>query len=86
MNRLSLRNNRLKFETLGELPIVLKRNLQNIPQINERIKTGRCQHVTNRLDLESLARILDRLYMPTNFPGTGQWVLVVSSMYYFHVK
>ena len=25
-----------------------------IPQINESSNTGRCQHVTNRLDLESL--------------------------------
>ena len=34
MNRLSLRNNRLKLETLGELPIILEESLENIPQIN----------------------------------------------------
>ena len=35
MNRLSLRNNRLKFETSGELPITLKEFVDSIPQMNK---------------------------------------------------
>ena len=46
MNRLSLRNNRLKFETSEELSVVLEESIENILQMNES-KTGRCQHVTN---------------------------------------
>ena len=48
---MSLRNNRLKLETSGELPIILDESIR-ISETNESIKTGRCEHVTNRLDLE----------------------------------
>ena len=34
MNRLSLRNNQLKFKTLGELPINLEEFMKYIPHIN----------------------------------------------------
>ena len=44
MNWLSLRNNWLKFETLGELPITLEESIEYTS--NEESKTERCQHVT----------------------------------------
>ena len=44
MNRLSLRNNRLKFKTAGKLPIGLEESIEYTP-IYWR-ETGGCQHVT----------------------------------------
>jgi hypothetical protein len=44
MNRLSLRNNRLKFKTAGELPIVLEEFIEYTPRLKR--KTVGCQHVT----------------------------------------
>ena len=67
MNRLSLRNGRLKLERSGELPISLEESIEYTS--NEYSKTGRCQHVTgwiwNHKDL-------DRLPMPKNF--LGKWI------------
>ena len=42
---MSLRNNQLKFETSGELPIILYESILEYTS-SEQIKTGRCQHVT----------------------------------------
>ena len=44
MNQLSLRNNRLKFETSGQSPIISEEFIEYI-RIWKR-KTGGCQHVT----------------------------------------
>ena len=46
MNRLSLKNNLLKFETLGGLPILLAKSIEyRIPQMKE-AKARRChEHV-----------------------------------------
>ena len=35
MNRLSSRNNQLKLETSGGLPIILEESMENIPHINK---------------------------------------------------
>ena len=51
---------------LQEIYQSFKRNLWNIPPVNES-KTGRCQHVTGWF-LESLGS--RPTTMPTNFPGT----------------
>ena len=45
MDWLSLRNNRLKLETLGELPIILEESIEEYIS-NELKQNGRCQHVT----------------------------------------
>ena len=52
MNQLSLRNNRLKFKTSGELPIVLEEYVEEYT-LNE-WKQHRKMSTCNRLDLESL--------------------------------
>ena len=61
MNRLSLRNSRLKFKTSGNLPIILEESIEYT--LNEYSKTGRCQHVSgwiyNKQDF-------DRLYPKTS--------------------
>jgi hypothetical protein len=57
MNRLSLRNNRLKFKTLGKLSFVLE-ELENIPQVN-------FMSTCNPLDLETLR---SRPIMPKDLP------------------
>jgi hypothetical protein len=45
MNRLSLKNNRLKLKTAGKLPIILHEFIEYCPiQLK---KTGGCQHVTD---------------------------------------
>ena len=52
MNRLSLRNNQLKLETSGELPIILEKSVtSNMPQMN---KANWKMSTCNRLDLELL--------------------------------
>ena len=51
MNRLSLRSSRLKFKTLGKLPAILARGIY-------RIYLDSNEGNLNRLDLETLARIL----------------------------
>ena len=43
--QLSLRNNRLKFETSRKLPIIW-RNIWNIPQSKNKLKPERSQHVS----------------------------------------
>ena len=45
MNRLSLKNNRLKLETSWELRTILEESME-YTQMNESIKTGRCEDVT----------------------------------------
>ena len=45
-NWLNSRNDRLKFETSGELLNLLEENIHIIPDMNGS-KTGRCQHVTS---------------------------------------
>ena len=60
------RNNRLKFRKFTHHFTRICRVY--IPQMNESINTGRCQHTTNWILNHS---DLHRLYMPKNFPGTG---------------
>ena len=45
MNRLRLRNNRLKFKTSGALPIISEESIEYTSHEYVR-RTGRCQHVT----------------------------------------
>ena len=52
MNRLSLRNNRLKFETSRTLAIILEESIEYT--LNEWKKQNRKMSTFNRLDLESL--------------------------------
>ena len=44
MNRLSLRNNRLKFKIAGKLPIILEDSIKYT--LFQESKTGGCEHVT----------------------------------------
>ena len=66
MNRLSLRNNRLKFKTAGKLPIILENFIKHTPHSWR--KTGGCEHV-NRLDLQTLGS--QPMRMPKNLPDHG---------------
>ena len=50
-NRLSLRNNRLKFETSGEIPIILE---ESIEYASIEWKQNRKMWTCNRLDLQTL--------------------------------
>ena len=62
MNRLSLRNNWLKFKAAGKLPIVLRgiyRIYLNLVKENRRMST------CNRLDLQTLG---SQPVMPKNLP------------------
>ena len=52
MNRWSLRNNRLKLETLRELPIILEESTQQYTS-NEWKQNRKITSTCNRLDLES---------------------------------
>ena len=70
MHRLSSRKNWLKLETSGNLPIILEESME-YTRTNESIETGRCQHVTNRLDFESLGSWPTLYAKKTNFSGTG---------------
>ena len=63
MNWLSLRNNQLKFETSGELPIILE---ESIEYTSNEWKQNRKMSTCHRLDLESLGSWPT---MPKNFPG-----------------
>ena len=68
MNRLSLRNERMRFKTTaGELLIVLEEFIEYIPQINKGI-TGGCQHVTG---WACKHEDLNRLLCPKISPITG---------------
>jgi hypothetical protein len=61
MNRLSLRNNQLKFKTARKLPIILEESTE-YTQFNK----GKAEHVhSNRLDLQTLG---SRLIMPKKSP------------------
>jgi hypothetical protein len=51
MNRLSLRNNRVKFTTAGNLPILLEEFIGIYPNL---IKANRRLSTCNRLDLQTL--------------------------------
>jgi hypothetical protein len=51
MNRLSLRNDRLKFETAGILPIVVEEYIEHAPNL---IKEHRKMSTCNRLDLQTI--------------------------------
>ena len=56
MNRWSLRNKWLKLETSGDVPILFKESIEAFASNEMKAKTeDRCPHVTNQLDLESLA-------------------------------
>ena len=57
MNRLSLRNNRLKFKIVGKLSIVLEEFVEYTPKENQRIST------CNQFDLQTLG---SQLVMPKN--------------------
>ena len=62
MNRMSLRNNRLKFNTAGNLPIIFRgiyRIYFNLTKKNRRMST------CNRLDLQTLG---SQPVMPKNLP------------------
>ena len=50
-NRLSLRNNRLKFKTVGKLPIDLEEYMEYTPYL---IKENQRLSTCNRLDLQTL--------------------------------
>ena len=65
MNRLSLRNNQLKFEISGELSIILEKSAEEYTsnEWQQNWKMSTC----NRLDLESLGSWPT---MPKNFPGS----------------
>ena len=52
MKRLSLRNNRLKLEASGELPIILEESKQENTSSEE--KQNRKMSTCNRLDLEPI--------------------------------
>jgi hypothetical protein len=59
MNRLSLGNNRLKFETAGEIPIVLEEFIGEYTPIF--IKENQRMSTCSRLDLQTLGSRYDRL-------------------------
>ena len=61
MSWLSLRNNQLKFKTLGKLPS-FKKNLLNMPQIN---KENQKMSTYNHLDLQTQG---SRRIMVKNLP------------------
>ena len=55
MNRLSLRNNRLKVETSGgELPIILEESVEEYTSSNEWKHNWKMMSTCNQLDSESL--------------------------------
>ena len=64
MNQLSLRNNRLKFKTSRELPVMLG---ESIEYTSNEWKQTRKMSTCTRLDLESVGSFLTML---KNFPGT----------------
>ena len=60
--RWSLRNNRLKFKTTGQLPIILEEFIEYTPIL---MKENRTMSTCNRLDLQILGC---QLVMPKNLP------------------
>ena len=64
MNRLSLRNNRLKLETAGKLPIILEEFYRIYPNLIKEIR--RMSTTCNRLDLQTL---VFQPIMPKNLPN-----------------
>ena len=64
MNRLRLRNNRLKFKTSGKLPIILEEFIEEYTPnlINENQRMSTC----NQLDLQSLGS--QPTTLPKNLP------------------
>ena len=62
INRLSLRNNRLKFKTAGNLPINLEEFYRIYPNL---IKESWTMSTCNRLDLQTLG---SQMVMPKNLP------------------
>ena len=62
MNRLSLRNNRLKFKTAGKLPIVSEEFKEHTPIL---MKQNRRMSTCNRLDLQTLG---SQPIIPINIP------------------
>ena len=71
MKRLSLRNNRLRLETSGGLPIILE---ESIEYISNEWKQNWNMSTCHQLDLESLGSWPT---MPKIFPGTGSHCLVL---------
>ena len=78
MNRLSLRNNRLKFKTAGKSPINLEEFIEySLPQFNEGTTsgapTGGCQHVKcwtcKHQDLNRLCPKISPITGPGSFVG-----------------
>ena len=67
MNWLSLRNNRLKLETSGELPIILEESIAEYTP-TEWKQNWKIMSTCNWLDLESLGSWPT---MPKNFLGTA---------------
>ena len=68
MNRLSLRNNRLRFKTSGELPITLEELMEYTS--NQYRKTEGSMSTCNRLDLQTLGS--QPMIVPKNFPD--HWI------------
>ena len=64
MNRLNLRNNRLKFKTAGELLIILEEFIEYTPNL---IKGNWRMSIYNRLDLQTLGS--QPVIMPEILPG-----------------
>ena len=62
MNRLSLKNDRLKFKTIGKLPIILEECIEYTPIV---MKENRRMSTCNRLDLITLG---SQPVMPKNLP------------------
>ena len=77
MNQLSLRNNRLKFKTSEELPIILE---ESVEYASNEWKQNQKMSTCNRLDLESLG----------SWPNTyahklpGHWLALTGSTYRFY--
>ena len=80
MNRLSSRNNRLKFTTSGDLPIILE---ESIEYTSNEWKKHQNMPTCNRLDLESLESWPT---MPKNFPGTDWEIWLVDTFFPKHLR
>ena len=74
MNRLSLRNNRLKFKNSGELPITLEEFIKYSPFF---IKENRRMSTCNRLDLQTLG---SQPVMPKNLPDHRARAMLFSKL------
>ena len=80
MNRLSSRNNQLKFETAGNLPIILEEFIEIYPNL---IKENRKMSTYNRLDLQTLG---SQPVMPKNLPDHWHilYILELIFIYLFY--